>query len=131
MSKNKGKIIPCSGMVKAYGLIARESTLQSIKKCPQDAETVCLAYVVTGDDEAKKLVEGQKCITIDGCPAMCSAKNIEMAGGIIEEKIRVVDVFRNHRGVDAGSATELTEDGWKIVDEIVEDVVEKIEKVEK
>src|SRR5574344_446977 len=100
MSKNKVKIIPCSGMGKAFGLIARESTLQTIKKCPQDA---------------KKLVEGQKCITIDGCPAMCSAKNVEMAGGIIEEKIRVVDVFRNHRGVNAGSATELTEDGWGIV----------------
>ncbi|HNW25505.1 MAG TPA: putative zinc-binding protein [Candidatus Gastranaerophilaceae bacterium] len=126
MSKNKVKIIPCSGMGKAFGLIARESTLESIKKCPQDAETVCLAYVVTGDEEAKKLVEGQKCITIDGCPAMCSAKNIEIAGGIIEEKIRVVDVFRNHRGVNAGSATELTEDGWKIVDEIAEDVAKKI-----
>lgn len=126
MSKNKVKIIPCSGMGKAFGLIARESTLQSIKKCSEDAETVCLAYVVTGDEEAKNLVEGQKCITIDGCPAMCSAKNIEMAGGIVEEKIRVVDVFKNHRGVKAGSATELTEDGWKIVDEIVEDVVNKV-----
>lgn len=126
MSKNKVKIIPCSGMGKVFGLIARESTLQAVKKCPEEAETVCLAYVVTGDKEAKELVEGQKCITIDGCPAMCSAKNIEMAGGIIEEKIRVVDVFRNHRGADAGSATELTEEGWKIVDEIVDEVTKKI-----
>lgn len=129
MSKNKVKIIPCSGMGKAFGLIARESTLESIKKCPQEAETICLAYVVTGDEKAKKFVEGQKCITIDGCPAMCSAKNIEIAGGIIEEKIRVVDFFKNHRGVNAGNATELTENGWKIVDEIAEDVAKKIKGV--
>lgn len=125
MSK-KVKIIPCSGMGKVFGLIGRESTLQTIKKCPNEAETVCLAYIVTGDEEAKKLIEGQRCITIDGCPAMCAAKNAELAGGIVEEKIRVVDVFRNHRGVNAGSATELTEDGWGIVDEIAESVVSKL-----
>ena len=64
MSKNKVKIIPCSGMGKAFGLIARESTLQAIKKCPEEVETVCLAYVVTGDEEAKKLVEKQEAFKI-------------------------------------------------------------------
>lgn len=123
---NKIKIIPCSGMGKVYGLIARESTLQTVKNNPNDAETVCLAYIVTGDKESKALIEGQKCITIDGCPAMCAAKNAEIAGGIVQEKIRVVDVFRNHKGAQPGSATELTEEGWQIVDEIVEDVTNKI-----
>jgi uncharacterized metal-binding protein len=88
-----------------------------------------LAYVVTGDEEAKKLVEGQRCITIDGCPAMCSAKSIEIAGGIIEEKLRVVDVFRNHRGAQPGTATELTEEGWGIVDEMVENLQSKIKEI--
>lgn len=123
MSK-KVKVIPCSGMGKVFGLIARESTLQAVKNNPNDSETVCLAYIVTGDDESKKLIEGQKCITIDGCPAMCAAKNAEIAGGIVEEKIRVVDVFRNHKGVNAGTATELTDEGWKIVDEIVEKITD-------
>lgn len=123
---NKVKIIPCSGMGKVYGLIARESTLQAVKNNSEDSETVCLAYIVTGDEESKALIEGQKCITIDGCPAMCAAKNAEIAGGIVEEKIRVVDVFRNHRGAQPGTATELTDEGWGIVDEIVEDVTKKI-----
>lgn len=125
MSK-KVKVIPCSGMGKVFGLIARESTLQAVKNNPNDSETVCLAYIVTGDDEAKKLIEGQKCITIDGCPAMCAAKNAEIAGGIVKEKIRVVDVFRNHKGANAGTATELTDEGWGIVDEIAEDVTNRI-----
>jgi uncharacterized metal-binding protein len=129
MSKNKVKIIPCSGIGKTFGLIARESILQSLKKCPEEVETVCLAYVVTGDEEAKKLVEGQKCITIDGCPAMCAAKNIEMVGGIVEKKIRVVDIFKNHRGAQPGTATELTDEGWQIVDEIVENVVSKVKNI--
>ncbi len=131
MSKNKVKIIPCSGMGKVYGLIARESTLQAVKNCPTDSETVCLAYIVTGDEKAKALIEGQTCITIDGCPAMCAAKNAELAGGIVEEKIRVVDVFRNHRGAQPGTATELTDEGWGIVDEIVENVTKKINEATK
>lgn len=128
MSK-KVKIIPCSGMSKVFGLIARESTLQAIKNNPNDSETVCLAYIVTGDEESKALIEGQKCITIDGCPAMCAAKNAEIAGGIVEGKIRVVDVFRNHKGAQPGTATELTEEGWDIVDEIVEDVTVKVKNM--
>ena len=128
MSK-KVKILPCSGMGKVFGLIARESALQTIKNNPNDSETVCLAYIVSGNEEAKKLIEGQKCITIDGCPAMCAAKNAEIAGGIVEEKIRVVDVFRNHKGVNAGTATELTEEGWQIVDEIVENVTAKVKNI--
>lgn len=127
---NKVKIIPCSGMGKVYGLMARESTLQAVKNNPNDAETVCLAYIVTGDEESKKLIEGKTCITIDGCPAMCAAKNAEIAGGIVQEKIRIVDVFRNHRGAQPGTATELTNEGWQIVDEIVEDVTNKIKEIQ-
>jgi len=129
MKSKKTKVIPCSGMGKAFGLIARESALQAIKKNGEDAETVCLAYIVTGDEEAKQLIEGEKCITIDGCPAMCAAKNSELAGGIVDEKVRVVDVFRNYKGAKPGSATELTEEGWQIVDEIVENVTKKIKEV--
>jgi len=118
-------------MGKVFGLIAREATLQTIKKSPDTAETLCLAYIVTGDDDAKNLIEGQKCITIDGCPAMCAAKNAELAGGIVEEKVRVVDAFRRHRGANAGTATELTDEGWQITDEIVEEVITKIKELSK
>ncbi len=127
---NKVKVIPCSGMGKVYGLIARESTLEAVKNNPNDSETVCLAYIVTGDEESKALIEGQKCITIDGCPAMCAAKNAELAGGMVQEKIRVVDVFRNHRGAQPGTATELTDAGWQIVDEIAQDVTKKIKEAQ-
>ena len=127
---NRVKVIPCSGMGKVYGLIARESALRVVKElCPGESDTVCLAYIVTGDEEAEKLVEGQKCITLDGCPAMCAAKNAEIAGGIVEEKIRVIDTFRRHKGVKPGTATELTDEGWQIVDEIAEQIAEKVKEL--
>jgi uncharacterized metal-binding protein len=123
----KIKVIPCSGMGKVYGLVARECALKVVQElCPSESSTVCLAYIVTGDQEAKELIEGQKCITLDGCPSMCSAKNAELAGGIIEEKVRVIDFFRKHKGAQAGTATELTEEGWQITDEIAGEIAEKV-----
>lgn len=123
----KINIIPCSGMGKVYGLVGRESVLKVVKElCPDKADTVCLAYIVTGDDEANELIKGKKCITLDGCPAMCSAKSVELAGGNIIEKRRVLDTFRKHKGAKPGTATELTEEGWSIVDEIADEIAEKV-----
>lgn len=123
----KIKVIPCSGMGKVYGLVGRESALKVAKElCPDKADTVCLAYIVTGDEEANELIKGKKCITLDGCPAMCSAKSVELAGGDIIEKRRVLDTFRKHKGAKPGTATELTEEGWSIVDEIADEIAEKV-----
>jgi len=129
MSKNKINVIPCSGMGKVYGLIARESVLKAVKDCPDDSATVCLAYIVTGDDEAKKLVENKKCITIDGCAAMCAAKSTELLGGIVEEKLRVLDTIKRHKGEKPGNATELTPEGWAIVDEIASGIAQKVKEL--
>ena len=123
----KVKVIPCSGIGKVYGLIARESVLKTVKVlCPGESETVCLAYVVTGDKEAREMIEGQDCITLDGCPSLCSKKNAELAGGIVRESVRVVDAFRRHRGTKPGTPTELTTEGWEIVDEIAGETAGKI-----
>lgn len=115
---SKVKVIPCSGIGKALGLIARETALQVTGRLsPDTTETVCLAHLVTGDDSAVRKVKDCDCITIDGCPALCAAKSVEQAGGIVKAKYRAVDEMRNHKGKNAGTATALTEDGWQIVDE--------------
>lgn len=116
---NKVKIMACSGVGKVYGLMAREAALHAVTHlCPQQAETTCLAYIVTGEEAATQQIAGQPCITIDGCPAMCSAKSVAAMGGDIKTELKVLDIMRLHKGAKAGTATELTEEGWAIVDEI-------------
>src|SRR5512133_2210321 len=100
----KVKIIPCSGIGKVLGLIARESVLQvTTKLSPENTETVCLAHIVTGDDSAREKIEGRSCITVDGCPALCAAKSVEASGGVIKAKYRIVDEMRKHKGKNAGT----------------------------
>ncbi|WDU83422.1 putative zinc-binding protein [Caloramator sp. Dgby_cultured_2] len=78
---SKVVVIPCSGMGKVYGLIAREAALKVVRELKKDeAETKCLAYLVTGDEEIKNYMQGKKCITIDGCPKMCAAKMLRKLG---------------------------------------------------
>lgn len=120
--------MPCSGIGKVHGLIAREATYAAADMA--DAETLCLALLVSGDEEAKAKIKGADCIAIDGCPKLCAAKNVEMSGGRVVKSVRVVDSFKNHRGAEPGTATTLADDGWKIVHEIATDIACCLDKSE-
>ncbi len=122
-SKTKIIVMPCSGIGKVHGLIAREVTYAVTDELAEaNAETLCLALLVSGDEEALAKVRAADCIAVDGCPKLCAAKNVEMAGGRVVRSVRVVDAFKNHRGAEPGTATTLADDGWKIVSEIAADI---------
>lgn len=125
----KVKVIPCSGIGKVYGLMAREAALKTVHElCPEKSETVCLAYIVTGDKEAKEKIEGYDCITVDGCPKMCASKNVVIAGGIIIEEIKVIDTVKEHKGKKFGTPTQLDADGEIVISEIAAKIAAKINK---
>jgi hypothetical protein len=123
----KIKVVPCSGIGKVFGLMAREAVLETvIELCPDTSETVCLAYIVTGDKEAKEKIEGCDCITVDGCPKMCASKNVSLAGGIVIEEIKVLDTVKEHKGKKFGSPTQLDADGEVVINEIAARIAKKI-----
>jgi uncharacterized metal-binding protein len=127
---NKVKVIPCSGIGKVYGLVAREAALNTVLDlCPEKAESVCLAYIVTGDDEVKEKMRNSVCITIDGCPKMCAAKNVTLAGGVVIEEVKVLDTIKDHKGKKFGSATELSHDGYVVADEIAGKIEQCIKEI--
>ena len=126
----KVKVIPCSGIGKVMGLLSRETALEVTGRlCPDLAEIACLAHLVTGDAEGTAKVAGQKCISIDGCTALCAKKSIEAAGGTIVAKYNVMDAMRNHRGKKPGDGSNLTEDGWIIVDDLAAIIAGKVREL--
>ncbi|MEI7981327.1 MAG: putative zinc-binding protein [Bacteroidota bacterium] len=126
----KVKVVPCSGIGKVYGLMAREAVLKTvIELCPEKSETVCLAYIVTGDKEVKVKIEGFNCITVDGCPKMCASKNVSITGGIVIEEIKVLDTVKEHKGKKFGSPTQLNDDGEAVINEIAEKIAKKINEI--
>lgn len=129
---SKVKIIPCSGIGKVFGLMSRETAMMVTDVLEPDlAEIVCLAHVVTGDEDAVAKVKGLDCITIDGCNSYCAAKSVEHTGGDICQKFRTIDQMRNHKGKNAGDGTTLSDDGWIITKELAEKVAEKVREIAK
>lgn len=129
--RRKVTLLACSGIGKVYGLIAREAVLEVVRDLrPDAARTMCLALLMTDDPEANAAIDGATCITLDGCPKLCAAKNGEIAGGVVAEQMRVVDLFRAYRGVNAGTATELTPDGWKMVDDLAHQLAAKVDALQ-
>ena len=118
-------VIPCSGIGKVHGLISREAVYHVTDTLlPGQADTVCLALLVTGDSETVQKVQHTPCITLDGCPKLCALKNVELSGGKIAKGIRVYDVMKRHRGANFGTATALSEEGWTVVGELAVEVVQ-------
>jgi uncharacterized metal-binding protein len=120
-------VIPCSGIGKVHGLIAREVAFQVADELtPEAAETLCLALLVKGEEQALEAVRTRPCITVDGCPKLCSFKNVELAGGTIAHSVRVVDAFKDHKGAEPGTATALEADGWTITCELANGVAAEV-----
>jgi len=126
----KVKVVPCSDIGKVFGLMAREAVLKTvIELCPDKSETVCLAYIVTGDKEVKEKIEGYDCITVDGCPKMCAAKNVTLTGGVVVEEVNVLDTVKEHKGKKFGSPTQLSDDGEVVINEIAGKIARKINEI--
>jgi uncharacterized metal-binding protein len=126
----KIKVVPCSGIGKVLGLIAREAALTVTDVlCPHLSETACLAYLVSGEDEAIERVKGRYCLTVDGCVTACAAKTVEAVGGIIKRKYSAMDEMRTRKGKNAGTGSALTDEGWLIVDEFAGKIAEQVNEL--
>jgi uncharacterized metal-binding protein len=118
-------VVPCSGIGKVHGLVSREAVYHVTDKLlPGQADTACLALLVTGDPETREKVQQTPCITLDGCPKLCAYKNVELSGGKIAKGIRVYDTMKRHRGANFGTATALSAEGWAVVEEVAAEVAE-------
>lgn len=129
MSK-KVRVIPCSGIGKVHGLLAREMAFKVVNEiCTREADMECLGYIVTEDQDISERMKEGRCITIDGCPKMCAAKSVANVGGAIAEEMRIVDILKEYRGAKPGTATALNDDGWRIVDGAAEKIAARVREI--
>ncbi|MEM4447475.1 MAG: putative zinc-binding protein [Candidatus Jordarchaeales archaeon] len=113
----------CCGPEKVYGLVARMAArLLAEQLRPDKVLFVCLPRLAHGDEETKKLVEENPCITIDGCVNRCAKNIVEQAGGKPMVSITVVDVLKENRHLmpRAQQLMKLDEKGVKLAEKVAE-----------
>jgi hypothetical protein len=132
MKDKKVLIIPCSGIGKSLGSVGRDATYEVIENLkPGKADTVCLALLTLGDEEAKQKVTSNYCISLDGCPKKCAKKNIEALGKEPEKSYRTIDFFKDNPGKKPQGIVDIGEGGRalsksiaKVISEDVDDLLE-------
>ena len=125
-------IVPCSGIGKTYGTVARESAhIITEDLRPQGTQLVPLARVVLGDEEVKQTLAGSPAIAIDGCKLACAAKVVAGAGGTVVHPIQVFDVFRRRRDLKPAGIAQLNEAGQELAQVLAEEASGLVDGIEK
>ncbi len=117
MSEKMKKVVvlPCSGIGKVYGAVARETVFELTGRVrPGVAVTTCLSLLVIEDPDAIKLVTDNPVITIDGCVKSCAHKCVEAQGVKPARSCQAIEFHKAHKELKPDGIAELDENGRKL-----------------
>ena len=108
-------VLPCSGIGKVYGALAREITYELMDRVrPGVAVTTCLPLLVIEDSDAIQLISDNPVITIDGCPKGCAHKSVEAQGVKAARTYQAIDFYKAHKDLKPGGIAELDAAGQQL-----------------
>ena len=116
-------VVPCSGIGKAFGSVAREAGYELCDTLrPDSTRLVALSKLVLGDKAARERVRECPAITIDGCKLMCAASLVKQNGGTIAREVAVFDAFRRHKHLKPEGIAELNAEGKQLARILAEEL---------
>src|SRR5512143_4125444 len=127
-SGRKAVVVPCSGIGKTYGTVAREAAYIITEDLrPAETGLVALSLLVMGDETARAEVAACPAITLDGCKLGCATKMVKESGGTVAKEVDMLDAFRRHREFKPQGIAELNEGGQKLAQAVAEEVSAVVE----
>ncbi len=127
MSGKRRLLIPCSGIGKAVGEVAREATRLLMEELrPGTFETVCLPLIMTDDEgDTGELVRSSEVFAIDGCPKKCATASVKHAGGEVDHGVLVVRVLAKNRSHRPESIVDIGEGGRQLARDVAMTLIEE------
>lgn len=123
-------VLPCSGIGKASGALAREITYELVESVrPGVAVTTCLPLLVIRDPEAVRLVEENPVVTVDGCPKSCARKSVESLGKEVAVCYQSLKFFAANRELKPEGIAQLNEAGRQLARIAAEEVAEAVDRL--
>lgn len=114
-SKQQVVVVPCSGIGKSNGSVARDAGYELCDVLrPNATDLVALSKLVLGEEQARARVRESPAITIDGCKLMCAAKLVKLSGGRVAREVTVLDAFRKHKKLKPEGIAELNPAGKEL-----------------
>ncbi len=130
MDEKKVYVIPCSGIGKASASVGREAAYRVVEDLlPDKADTLCLALLTMGDEEACELARNNYVVAIDGCSKDCARINVETAGKVPDIAHRVQDYLKKHKDLKPETVLDIGEGGRKLVEAMSEELASEIEEL--
>lgn len=130
MDEKKVYVIPCSGIGKASASVGRDATYRIVEDLlPDRADTMCLALLTLGDEEACEEARNNYVVAIDGCAKDCARKNVEAAGKVPDIAHRVQDYLKAHKDLKPETVLDIGEGGRKLVEVISDELAGEIREL--
>ncbi|HYK90395.1 MAG TPA: putative zinc-binding protein [Acidobacteriota bacterium] len=124
-------IVPCSGIGKTYGSVAREGAFIVTEDLrPETTRIMALSRLVPDDSDVRVEIALAESITIDGCKLACAAKVVAETGGTVAHALQVLDVYRKHRDLKPAGIAELNEGGKRLAAVLAEEVAALVDNME-
>ena len=131
MTQKKVWIVPCSGIGKSYGSVARESAFIVTEDLrPERTGIMALSRLVPDDSDVRADIRRANSITIDGCKLACAAKVVAETGGTVAHALQVLDVYRENRELKPAGIAELNENGKKLAAVLAQEVAALVDSME-
>ncbi len=128
--KPKALIIPCSGIGKTYGSVAREGAFRVTEDLrPGESQLLPLSLLVLGEGDTQKTLASIPVIAIDGCKLSCAAKVAAEQGGKVERALQVSDIFKRYRDLKPEGIAELNEAGHQLAQALAEEAAVLVDQM--
>jgi glycine cleavage system H protein len=129
VAEDKVAVIPCAGMDKALGSVARACAFEVVEKLrPGKAVLVCIPPLVAGVKSYLEIVRRYPSIPIDGCAERCATKIAVKNGARIKGRILIPECAQKHN-LKPKSASDIGPDGEKLVEKLAEEIATEIDKL--
>jgi len=128
-AKDKVAVIPCAGMDKALGSVARACAFKVVEKLrPGKTVLVCIPSLVAGVKRYSEMVKTYPSIPIDGCAERCATKIAVKNGARIKARILIPESVQKHN-LKPGSASDIGPDGEKLAEKLAEEIAAEIDRL--
>jgi len=121
-------VLPCNGIDKSLGVVARTVALKLIEKEPE-MNLICPVLLNTGDERYETILKESNIVIIDGCMTRCATKLVNEINQKIFKRIFIPAMSKQFK-IKPGTNLELNENGQKLAEKISIEIIKELKASE-